>query len=117
RDKLTKVIELCPNHLSAKLLALMSEDKQPRRLSSGASLYYTAVAIRTVLPIIEQQNKDINNKQITPQAIKENLRSLDKLRRLADPHVVPLVDAWRDFVKTLSDAQTGILPAKSVEQT
>ena len=35
RQKLARVLELAPNHFSAKLLLTVADDGQPRKLSAG----------------------------------------------------------------------------------
>ena len=108
REKLASIIDLAPNHYSAKLLLLASQEKQPRRLSATASLFYTAIAIRGVMPAIDGKNKVAKIQDAAPAAIVESLKNIDRVKRVADPTVVPLVDAWREFIRALGDVRTGV---------
>jgi hypothetical protein len=47
--------------------------------------------------------------------VKEGLRSLDKVRRLAAPETIPFVNAWTDLIKAISDVETGGGSVKTVE--
>jgi hypothetical protein len=115
RQKLSRVLELAPNHVSAKLLLAVADDEQPRKLSAGASIYYTSLAVRNVMPTLYQRAKDAARATATPAAVKESLKQLDKVRRIAAQEVIPLVDAWRDFIKAVSDVDTGRASSKVLE--
>jgi hypothetical protein len=119
REKLASVLEMAPKHFSAKLLALTAENKQPKKLTAGASTYYLAQAVSSVMPVLAERSKAMaksHGKSQAPAAqIEEGLRSLAKVRRLAAPEILPLVEAWGDFMKTAYDVQTGRAAAKSLE--
>ncbi|HYO11149.1 MAG TPA: S16 family serine protease [Tepidisphaeraceae bacterium] len=114
REKLGLVSDLAPNHYSAKLLLLYAQDKAPRRLSATASLYYTAVAVNRMLPVLSELDKAANRQQVTPAVLSEGMKSLDKVRRIAHPSVVPLIDAWRDFFRSVGEVQAGRLPVQQL---
>jgi hypothetical protein len=103
--KLATIVDLVPNHYSAKLLHLASQDKQPRRLSATATKYYTFVAVNDVAPIVFER-ADAKAKQPPSTVVQEGLRKLDRIARIADPQVMPLVTAWRNFIRELNDVQT-----------
>jgi hypothetical protein len=107
RDKLTMITGLAPNHVSAQLLLLASQDKQPRKLSAGGSLYYMAVAIRGVMPALKQQAVAADRQRVPPAAVTEGLRALDRLNPIADPAMQPLVRAYREFIGAVSEVQSG----------
>jgi hypothetical protein len=113
QEKLEKVVELWPEHLSGKIMLMVSQDKQPKKLSSFASMYYTSVAIRGMLPQLYERGK--KKVQINQATMNEGLKSLEKVRRLADPSVYPLVDAWKGFFKAVSDAAAGHGSAKELD--
>ena len=107
RDRLAPIVALAPNHLSAKFLLAMSQEKTPRRLSKEATEYYLAAAIRTALPAIDSKRKLTDTPAIAPEAVKEALKSFDRLHRVGDPALVPLCDAWRDFIRVFGATTAG----------
>jgi hypothetical protein len=109
REKLSEITEIAPNHYSAKLLLLVATQKQPRRLSSGATLYYMAVAMSGVKPALLNLIQATDRQKIPPVAITDGIKTLDRLRRIADPPMIPLVDAYREFIKAVADAQAGAI--------
>jgi hypothetical protein len=115
KEKLAGIVTLEPNHFSAKLLALVSQDKQARRLTSGATLYYLAVAIKGVTPALEDLAKATDRQKVPPAALTEGIKTMDRLRRIADPKLLPLLDAYREFVRAVADAQAGSISIKALE--
>jgi hypothetical protein len=115
RDKLSQLVDLAPNHYSAKILSLVAQDKAPQRLTSGASMYYMAVAIRGVLPALKQSAKATDRQAVTPAAVRDGIKTLDRLRRIADPSMIPLVSAYRDFISAVADAQAGTGSRRAIE--
>jgi len=115
RDKLTSIAALAPNHLSAKFLLAMSQEKTPRRLSKEATEYYLAAAIRTALPAIDSKRKLTDTPAIAPEAVKEALKSFDRLHRVGDLTLVPLADAWRDFIRVFGATSTGNSTAQMLQ--
>ena len=115
RDRLAEIVDLAPNHHSAKLLMAVATDKQPRRLSSGATLYYMALAIEGVVPALKELTKATDRQTVTPVAIKDGIRTLDRIRRIADPPLIPLLDSYRDFLRGVADAQAGTIPVNALK--
>jgi hypothetical protein len=107
-DKLTSIVDLASNHYSAKLLLAVAQGKQPRKLSATASMYYAFVSIGNMGPTLLDRAKKPTKGQVTPAVVKEGLRTLDKVRRLAAPETIPFVNAWTDLIKALNDAETGV---------
>ncbi len=109
RDKLATALDLAPSDYSIKLLQLASVDKQARRLSPGATEYYTFTAVNDVGPMLfERAEAPARGKtRVSSSTVEDGLRKLDKVRRMADPKIIPLVDAWRNFIKEMDDVETG----------
>ncbi len=103
QDKLAHVLELMPQHFSAKLLQLVIQNKQPQKLSATASQYYASEAIQDVEPVLF----DLKRVGNTPSAaLQDAVRNLQKVKRLSDPQMIPLVNAYTDFVQGVSDYQS-----------
>src|SRR5262249_24202500 len=51
-DKLSSIVDLAPNHYSAKLLLAVGQNKQPHKLSATATMYYTFVSIGNMGPTL-----------------------------------------------------------------
>jgi Lon protease (S16) C-terminal proteolytic domain len=113
---LRQVIDLAPNHLSAKVLLAVAQGKQPKTLSAGASLYYTAVAVRPVLAILKDRDRERQTHQIPSTAIQAGIADLRKLRPLADANIRPLIDAWSRFIEAWSGYQQGMGSYESLQR-
>jgi hypothetical protein len=104
-SKLQQVLEKAPNHLSAKLLLQVAEGKAPRQLSAAASQYYTYVAVNTVTPMLFEQfdsaSKHGKLTKVNHDVVENGLRDLEKVHRVSAPEMLPLVDAWRDYISSL----------------
>jgi hypothetical protein len=105
-NKLKKIVQLEPRHISAKLLLGAGLNTQRRRLSAGASEYYTFTAIAAALPTLVNPS-DAKPGQATPEAIDLALRDLKKLRPMSDLRVQPMIDAWSEFISMCSEAEAG----------
>jgi hypothetical protein len=116
QEKLSDMAEMAPNDLSVKLLTLAAQNKLPKRLSVTASQYYTFVAVNTAADSLFNHGKVGRGKRaLTPAAVQEGLKRLEKVRRISDPAIIPMVDAWMGFIKALNDAETGKGSAQVLE--
>ncbi len=107
-DKLSSIVDLAPDHYSAKLLLAVAQNKQPRKLSATASMYYTFISIGNMGPTLIDRAKNPAKGQVTPQVVKDGLRQLDKVRRVSAPETIPFVNAWSDMIKAWNDLETGV---------
>jgi hypothetical protein len=115
-DQLAQVVELEPRHFSAKLLLMTAQNAQPRKLSASASMYYTVTAFRTAWPTLSEHAKPSMHPQMNSVVVQEVLHTLDKVRRLADPQVVPFVNAFSEYIKALNDYESHLASATMVEE-
>jgi hypothetical protein len=106
KHSLTQVLKLAPNHLSAKLLLMIAQDEEPTTLSATASMYYTFVAVRGMLPILSERSQ-LDTAQVPSTVVKDGLANLKRLRPIADESVRPLIDAWSRFIWGWSMFQRG----------
>jgi hypothetical protein len=106
QSKLEHILELAPQHFSAKLLLQVAHNKQRRRLTAGASEYYAFVALNSVLPALDVE-KVVGPAQVMPAAMSQGLAALRKLRPLADLRIQPLIDACSELIQARSDFDLG----------
>jgi hypothetical protein len=107
QDKLNRVLELAPNHISAKLLLLLAQNKAPQKLSATASLYYTFLPVQGMLPTLFEPAQSGKPQNVTPVVVQKGLVSLRKLRTRVDPKVFPLLESMIDYVQTLNAINSG----------
>jgi hypothetical protein len=106
-EKLNLILTLAPRHFSAKLQLMNATDKRPKTLSEGASLYYVSVAVNQIMPMLVARAKE--QKQMPPSnVVHQGLDDLDKLRPMCDAKVVPLIEAWQRFIRTVSSVESGL---------
>lgn len=98
KDKLGEILQLAPNHLSAKLLLTVALDKQSKTLSPPASQYSTFLAVRAMLPVLPERPAANNKQQVTPALARQALAELKKVRVITHASMRPLVDAWSRFI-------------------
>ena len=113
QDKLKRVLELAPNHYSARLLLLVAQNKQPTRLSATASMYYIAVATQQALPAIFDGKAGAE--PTLPKVVDSGLVNLRKLRSRVDAKVLPCLDAMVDFIQTINAINAGRRDAEDLE--
>ena len=98
RNKLKDIVDVAPNHLSARILLNRLQHQQRRRLSATASEYYTFAAVQEMLPTLaSHEGAQVQSPDVSNVAIEAGLKSLRHLRPMADLSVQPLIDAWMDF--------------------
>jgi Lon protease (S16) C-terminal proteolytic domain len=114
--QLRQVLDLEPHHLSAKVLLSIAQNKQPKTLSAGASLYYMSVAVKPMAAILAERQESRQKNQVPSAAVQAGLADLRKLHPLADPNIRPLLDAWSRFIQAWSSFDQGIGSAQSVQR-
>ena len=67
-------------------------------------------------PTLLEHAKAKEKSPVAPQVVKDGIRQLDKVRRLAAPETIPFVNAWTDFIKGVNDVQTGLAPPQTLEK-
>jgi hypothetical protein len=107
RTKLAVVLDLAPQHLSAKLLLGIAKGEQPKTLSATASQYYTFLAVRSMMSVLLEREFTDDPHPIASEAVQTGLNDLKKLRPMADAHVQPLIDAWSHFILAMDGQQRG----------
>jgi hypothetical protein len=108
QTRLKRIVELAPNHFSARLLLLISLNKQPRTMSAAASIYYTMVASQQAMPDVFIQlwaAQRVARQSST--AVEAGLTNLVHIRGKVDPKVLPFVDSMIAFIQVSAAANTG----------
>jgi hypothetical protein len=104
---LQQVLDLDPDHLSAKVLLSIAQGTARTRLTASASEYYTLVAVNFALPMINDQLKSGTKSPVLPAMVDESLNRLRLVHQRSDPHILPLIDAWHDWIQASSDYESG----------
>jgi hypothetical protein len=115
QEKLVQVLDLAPQHLSAKLLLMIAQNKQPKTLSATASMYYTFVAVDPMVSILNDRAES-GKIEVPSGAVKQGLADLKKLSPMADPSIRPLINAWSRLIWGCSMYQAGNLSAEALDK-
>jgi hypothetical protein len=115
QDVLQQILTLVPDDYSAKLLLAIGQNKEPRKLSSTATLYYMAVAEHEVAPTLFDRSKVAAlRSSTTPVAVQKGLQELYKLRGIGALDVMPLLDAEVRLIQGVNSVETGIAAPQTV---
>ena len=83
KKRIGRILELEPNHLSARYLKMISENRSPGYLSLSCTMDFVSAAMRPVLTSKESQS----------QANRQNLQKLKRYRSRTNPALLKVVDA------------------------
>jgi hypothetical protein len=100
RKSLEHIVELAPNHLSAKQLLAIAKGTAPKQLSVNASLYQFSVAAYPYRTALFTGDRGGLTKSTAANARK----ALSQLKPIADRRAQPLVAAFLDFVNACERA-------------
>ena len=88
---MTRILELAPNHLSAKMLLAIATNSAPQTLTAGASLYRLCVTFYPFEKLLV--SKEPLNRATLPITMTTTARKrLAALRSLSDKPIRPLVN-------------------------
>jgi hypothetical protein len=104
-QRLNEVLELAPNHYSAKLLYLMSQHQEPTTLSGAATYYYANVAVAQMIPGWKDKKPTVA--LASPTVVHDALAKLVKLRTCCDPQFARYVNCTWEFMRAMNDFQNG----------
>lgn len=96
-ERLKKVIELAPNHLSAKSLLLAGTGTVPSQLSLRGSLIQIDIAAEPLIRSIQSDNFDPQESPFADDEYAKSLSSLRRIRPMLDPRTMDCVDSLIDF--------------------
>ena len=99
--QLQKVLDLAPNHLSAKLLLGLTTHHQRTHLTVPTSLYYCDFIADPVLP----RDSSDQIRRVDPTDLDSSIAQLQKLRPIADRKTQAYIDSVREYVQGLGDYQ------------
>ncbi len=99
RNALKSVLQLAPNHLSARYLLEAANGKRPPHLSLGVSIERALMAIYYLLPhVYKMKNAEAYVlKGVTEESMEESQKQLRKLRIRVHPKVDELLKAIADY--------------------
>ncbi|MGD0461229.1 MAG: S16 family serine protease [Tepidisphaeraceae bacterium] len=106
-NKLKRVADLAPNHLSARLLLQIAQNKQRKRLTALASEYYAIMGLASVIPMLTDRDVATGTQHLMPAAVDRAIRELRRLRPISDLRIQPFVDACIELIQARSDYDVG----------
>ncbi|MEM9280664.1 MAG: S16 family serine protease [Verrucomicrobiota bacterium] len=112
KERLSKILELTPNHLTARLLLLASQGQAPQKLSLIGSFQ---TIDRCAKPLIEFG--DAGDFDASLDALKGAVVDLQRVRTLLDPRTKGASDATEDLMSTLGELGNGSLVRGSARYT
>lgn len=102
---LKKVVELMPNHETAKYLRLMASGKEPRYLTTKSSLY-ELFSTTAGLQDLFWADRFITRDYLPKEKVRSITIKLRKLYKIAAKDARPLVIGWIDYIEAV-DRATG----------
>jgi len=113
RSRLAKILQLAPNHLSAKILLLQGSGKRPMRFNETALAHNLLPVVKTMHHAL---NGDVNVDKLSTPSLKktheEAREKLDKIARLVDRSSD---DLYQDTLRLANDFRRLVAIAKRAE--
>jgi hypothetical protein len=112
KTTLTRILQLAPNHLSAKQVLALVDGTAPKTLSASATIYQLSVLFypfRTILNSGEALDRGALPVYVTALARKR----LTALRPIANKELGPLVNDIAAFIEALDGFASKTVPAKA----
>jgi hypothetical protein len=106
-NKLKHVTELAPNHLSARLLLQIAQNKQRRRLTAWASEYYAEMELNSVIPVLTDNTVATGTQHLMPAAVDAAIMKLRHLRPICDIRIQQFVDSCIELIQARRDYDVG----------
>ena len=99
---LKHILELAPNHLSAKYALQVADGSAPRTLSAAATTYRLSVILYPYRAVLSG-SQPLDRASLPATLTVTSRNRLDALRPIADKHLSPLVIDVAAFVETLDE--------------
>jgi len=96
--KLENVLELAPNHLSAKVILEHSRDELPDNLSLRGSYSALNIATSTVM----QQVRSGGSRPVDKEDLDKAFKEMDRVRKQIDKRIMPYFEALYDYCEVAS---------------
>lgn len=114
RKTLTQILELAPNHLSARRLLALCDGTAAPKLSANGTMYRLSVLFYPYREILYKQ--DHLDRTVLPASTTAVARKrLAALRPIADPTLAPLITDMGKFIDVMDAFAAGTAPAKAVK--
>jgi hypothetical protein len=106
---LKRILELAPNHLSAKYTLALATNTAPKTLSEAATMYSLYEILSPWHSIFRDDFKesDIAGVKVPPQLALQTRKRLDALRTIGNKNLAPLITDVAAFSETASAAAQG----------
>ena len=105
---LNHILELAPNHLSAKVCLALASNKAPRSLSVSGSYYYLAAALS---PFREWFQDPQAGATAYKNVVANTRKRIDVLRPIVDKSLLPLLTEESAFLETFDGFVNGRITA------
>lgn len=102
RDTLKHILELAPNHLSAKCLLALSEGTAPKTLSMNATYYRLSVIYYPFREILHSK-QHLNRITLPPYVTVLARKRLAALRPIANKSLLPLLADISNFIEAMDN--------------
>lgn len=102
-EKLNKVLELAPNHLSAKYLLTRAQNQEPGNLSLEGSLTQIDYAAEPLVRAIRQGRFDPGKSGLEADAYADALYALQRVRSKLDRRTLSCADAIIEFARLVRE--------------
>jgi len=100
--QLQDILQLAPNHLSAKILLRSANGTLPRKMSAPNSIDQIFIAAAPMLPYLAKNSENSTTLPIYPQEVSDNcIQQLNALNFKVDPKTAALQDAMLSFIQEL----------------
>ena len=96
-EKLRHIVQLAPNHLSARNLLLAATESLPSQFSLRGSLTQIDVAAEPLIKAIQAKNFDPQSNPFAEDDYSTAMSNLTRVRPMLDRRTIPCVDALADF--------------------
>ena len=113
KEKLAKVLELAPNHVSAKYLLQLSQGKKPAHLSLVTSLDESFNALGLMRDGLTGTTVKAEN--ATAVTVDAAQQSLGKIQRMADPSALPVIAALHEYCQAYLEWGNGVREGDKVK--
>lgn len=102
-ERLQKVIELAPNHLSAQNLLLQAQNRVPERLSLEGSLTQITHAAEPLIRAVRQRRFDPDKSSLNEDLYADALYALKRVRPKLDQRTWRCADSIADFATLMRE--------------
>ncbi len=112
---LQHIVELAPNHLSARQLLATADGTAPKTLSAAATYYNISLILYPYRDLFEDADKTIVSVTVPPALAQRTRQRLDVLRPIADKELQPVLTDIAAFVETANSIAMHATPPAALK--